>query len=747
MEGSALLSHKGCTINKTNFDIKPAEETPWEEAAASYHSAAESAERARRWWHSEPAHTRDIPKTVDWSVAGFAAGIGLYFGLSFEPDLGVAIGMVAAAIFLWILAEKHEVKWRAIPILVFMVLGFGRAVWHSHEAQTPFLDEGFYSVTGWIEAIEKSGSGVRWRLRVHNIEGRNLPEGNIRKIRVKINAGKDQIGPNFKGGDGVTLSAILSAPPPPVVPNGYDPARRAYFQGLSAYGFSTSIPAPVSLTSRNISETFSRRLTRYRYSLAQRVRAQAPLETAGLQVALLTGIRSYIPDSQVDSLRAAGLAHVLAISGLHMGLLAGGAYWLASLGLACITPLSRRYDMRKIAAIIGALAATAYLLLSGASVATQRAYVMSLIVFLAVILDRRAFSIRSVSIAALLTLALHPEALMSAGFQMSFAAVTALVVVYRHWQGPVGTYGPLRQTWGARFISGLSTLSITSFVAGSATSVYALMHFNRMAKWGFAGNLLAMPIFTFLVMPAALLSLIAMPLGLEAAPLRFMGYSLMALLRVSDNVAGWPGALTYIKSPHEAVLALYSLGFLWLCLGGKRLRLISLAIFAICAGLWAFSPTPDLRVSDDGRIALLQKGRGQISSLYVSSKRADKYGREQFTQRAGIAKASTQSYKDTLALCDALACRLTFAGRTVSIINHPSEVIEECEASDLVIIVNRRSGPVARRNCAAALIDERDFKANGAYDVFLSSKELWLKPANPKARRARPWGISTYRKS
>jgi competence protein ComEC len=273
------------------------------------------------------------------------------------------------------------------------------------------------------------------------------------------------------------------------------------------------------------------------------------------------------------------------------------------------------------------------------------------------------------------------------------------------------------------------------------------MHFNRMAKWGFAGNLLAMPIFTFLVMPAALLSLIAMPFGLEAVPLKIMGYSLGALLVISDYVASWPGALAYIKSPYGPVIALYSLGFLWLCLGGKKLRLLSLGIFALCAGLWTFTPTPDMRISDDGRIAILKKGQSEKSGLYVSSKRADRYGREQFIQRAGIAEATTYSYQNTLALCDALACRLSFGTRSVSIINHPSEVPQECASSDLVIVVSRRAGPVARRNCSAVLIDARDFKANGAYDVYLSGKTLRLIPSNSKGRQARPWGIRTYRRS
>ena len=695
--------------------------------------AQERAEQARRWWQAVPSYIADIPKTADWAVAAFAAGIGLYFALPFEPNLLVCAAFSMFAFILW-----AGLEWRqrlSLPLLlcVFAVFGLSRAVWHSEAKSTPFLDEGFYTVTGWIEAEERSGNGIRWRLRVHDIDGRNAANG-VERVRIKINKGEGTVG------EGVRLQAILSAPPGPVVPGGYDPARAAYFAGISAYGFSTSEPEPVDVQSRTTLEHLSREAARFRYGVAARILNQAPEDTAGLQVALLTGIRSYIPDAQTDALRAAGLAHVLAISGLHMGLLAGGVYGLASLLLAMIGPLARRCDMRKLAAVIGALSATGYLILSGASVATQRAYIMALIVFLAVILDRRAFSIRSVSIAAFITLMLHPEALISAGFQMSFAAVIALVIVYRNWQGPVSE----KRNFASRMMSGLATLSITSFVAGTATAAYAVMHFNRMATYGFIGNLLAMPIFTFVVMPAALATLIAMPFGLEWAPLQIMGASLSMLLWVAEWVASWPDAMAYIKSPPNWVIGLYSLGFLWLFMGEKRFKIVSLGVFAVCLAAWISSSVPDMRISDDGRIAIWNGDARD--TLYVGSNRADCYGREQFIQRAGVSDAQTKGYSDTIALCDALACRLEVNGLRVSIAAHPSEVPEECRHAALVVLTARDAGPVAKRQCKAALIGRSELKRNGAYDINVSKDAIKTRISLTDSRRQRPWGVWTYRR-
>ena len=368
-------------------------------------------------------------QNFDWGVALFAAGIAAYFALPFEPSLMILAGLCFVLLTgLWLSDRFARRLYPFILILALLALGLGRAAWHTQAVSEPILPkyERSYTLTGWIEAIEKSGTGFRWQLRVHNMSGL-APEATPKRVRVKAKT------EGFKAGEGVSIRAIISSPPGPVVPDGYDPARRAYFQQIGGYGFAIGAPVFSEIKTTTISERYTRGLVRFRYGLADRIRAKSPEQTAGLQAALLTGVRSYIPQEQTDALRVAGLAHVLAISGLHMGLLAGGSYFLATLLLAIIAPLSRRYDVRKPAAIIGTLAASAYLLLSGASVATQRAYIMAIIVFLAVILDRRAFSMRSVAVAALITLMFHPEALISVGFQMSFAAVAALVVVYREW--------------------------------------------------------------------------------------------------------------------------------------------------------------------------------------------------------------------------------------------------------------------------------------------------------------------------
>jgi len=606
----------------------------------------------------------------DWGVAAFAVGIAVYFALPFEPSL-VVVALVCAGIGVASLAaDRFAFKLYPYVFIIFLaLLGLGRATWHSEAVETPRLAdyERIYEVTGWVESIERSGKGYRWRLRVSEVEGLR-PERTPKRVRVKAKT------EGFAAGDGVTVLAIMTPPSGPVVPQGYDPARRAYFEQMGGFGFAIRPPVAAEVQTQSLTERWKRGVVRFRYGLAERIRDRAPEDTAGLQAALLTGVRAYIPQEQTENLRVAGLAHVLAISGMHMGLLAGGSYWLAAFVLACVAPLSRRYDVRKPAAVIGALAATGYLILSGASVATQRAYIMAIIVFLAVILDRRAFSMRSVAVAALVTLMFHPEALISVGFQMSFAAVAALVVVYREWDAR-RTYVPNVTLW-SKLKANFTGLTVTSFVAGTATSGFAVLHFNRIARYSLIGNILAMPLFTFVVMPAALATLIALPLGLEEWPLALMGWGLSGMLRIAEWVASWPGAMWHVYAAPPWVIGVFGLGFLLATLGQGRRRMLGFALGVMCFVLWSQTPRPDMRISDSGQVAFWDES-GDV--LYVGRKRSDSFGRDQF-------------------------------------------------------------GPIARRQCKAKLFDGRVFRREGAQDVYLSDKKMRFVPANSEARRRRPWG-------
>jgi competence protein ComEC len=658
--------------------------------------------------------------SFDTLVIGFGFGIGLYFSLLFEPLLwGMGFACLILSLALWWGKDRDSRYGSHIWVWGMLVLallcGMMRATWHTEAVSAPRLPayERSYDVNGWVERIEASGKGVRWHVRVRDIDGLDA-DAMPRTVRIRLGQKHKEAA---LGGDYVSVRAIMSAPPEPVVPGGYNPAQRAFFERVGGFGFAISVPEVTAMTEE---AGYERRLAALRYGLAARIYKASPEETAGLQVALLTGVRRYIPPEHTEALRAAGLAHILAISGLHMGLLAGSAFYVFTFLLALIAPLSRRYDVRKPAAGLAIIAATIYLLLSGASVATQRAYIMAVILFLAVILDRRAISIRSVSVAAFLTLMLHPESLISVGFQMSFAAVLALVVVYRIWQDKriyTGGYGFI-----GKVKSNAVSLSVTSLVAGLATGGFALFHFGRIARYGLAGNLLAMPIFTFAVMPLGIISLLALPFGLEEWPLWLMGQSIAQLLHISQWIAGWDGAMMQVRAAPYWVIGVYSLAFILVLLFKWQGRIIGVLLMGLCFIGWSLNPVPDIRISADGRVAFWEDI--EFERLVVTSERADRYGREQFAEKAGQGEVELIVMSETNAPCDELACRFLIKGKTVSILNHPSEARQECAASDVVILTLR---------------DGRVLWKGGAQEIYISDKGIRRVEARKPPEVRRPW--------
>ncbi len=671
-------------------------------------------------------------KYFEWGVCLFMAGIAIYFALPFEPDWRIYVGLLVIAFFAVKLSDDDGPYRTALISICLVLMGLGRSAWHTSAIKAPILPEyeRTYTVEGWIKDIEKSGGRNRWVISVKEIDQVD-PQSRPKNIRVRINSD------GFAAGDFVQVKARLSAPPGPVMPGGYNSARAAYYKQIGAYGYAIAKPLDIPPYGLSRMQQFERLITKYRFGLADRIMTNAPERVAGLQVALLTGIRIYIPESQTEALRMCGLAHVLAISGLHMGLVTGSLYYVFTLLLACIVPVSRHFDVRKIAAIIGIISATAYLMLSGASVATQRAYIMAVIVFMAVILNRKAFSLRSVALAAVVTLALRPEALVSAGFQMSFAAVTALVVVYRYWDDHRQTNYPMGLL--SKFAYGFSSLTVTSLVAGAATGFFAAFHFKRIASFGLLGNILAMPIFTFWVMPMGLIVYFSMIFGWEAMPLKFMGWGLEAILWIAGYVANLPGAVSYLHQGSSFVMGLFVLGFLGLCLGPKIVRLFGVVILAISYIVWYANPLPDMRISETGAIAL----RASPDRFFVEPKRSDRFGREIFAQNFGEPFAEFESldiYGN--ADCDTFGCFVEFNGASISILNSPEELPDACSNSDIVVLTGRAAGANIQRTCTANLFDADRLKQTGAMSVYMSKDQIKVKTSNRDARR--PWRQAGY---
>jgi competence protein ComEC len=270
-----------------------------------------------------------------------------------------------------------------------------------------------------------------------------------------------------------------------------------------------------------------------RANVNARIRAALPDETGEIAVALITGERGGISDEVNQAMRYSGLAHILSISALHMVIMAGTVFWLVRALLALVPGLALRYPIKKLAAV------SFYLVLSGAPVPTVWSWIMMSIVLIAVMLDRPALTMRNVALAALAILIVAPESLFDPSFEMSFAAVVGLVALYE-WLSERGRQSlkevsPLWATLrrGAGLVGGAAA---TTLVAGTAVAPFAVYHFHRMTHYGLIANLVAAPLVSLLIMPMALLSLLAMPFGLEAWPLKAMSLGIDSWLA---RESGW----------------------------------------------------------------------------------------------------------------------------------------------------------------------------------------------------------------
>ena len=665
-----------------------------------------------------------------WLPVCLGTGIAVYFALDDEPSIWIGPLGFAAAACIGLVGRRQTACMLLFVAVATAALGFTLAQVRTSWVAAPVLEKrtGPVQVTGRLVAEERRVKGRRIVLDHLTIQ-RVPPERMPARIRVTVR----KMPIDAQPGDRISVRAILSPPPAPAAPGAFDFSRRAYFQRLGGVGFAIS---HVQLTERGPLDSLGLTIQRMRHGVTTRILSAMESPAGPVAAALTTGERGAIPKHVLRAMRDAGLAHLLAISGLHIGLVAGILFFVVRFLLAAIPPVALRYPVKKWAALLALTGAFFYLLLSGATVPTQRAFLMLAVVLAAVVFDRTAISMRLVAWAAVLVLLIAPESLLSASFQMSFAAVTALVAVYEALAGRSSAWraGAGRVRKLGLHVSGVL---LTTVVAGLATAPFALYHFNRFALYGVAANLIAVPLTGLWIMPWAICAFALMPLGLEALALAPMGWGIDAVITVAETVAAWPGAVALAPAMPSIGLVIAAIGGLWFCLWRRRWRVLGLG--AVVAGLAtiAFVRPPDVLVNGTGRLMAVRTSSG---GLAVSSSRRSKFEVETWLRRAGLARAAPWPReglsKDGELGCNNLGCIYRTGGRTVALVRHRAALDEDCARATVVI----SAIPVRGRRCrrAAVVIDRFDLWRRGAH-------ALWLDPGGVRVRTVaeasgrRPW--------
>jgi competence protein ComEC len=701
---------------------------PESEAEAAAGAAARPRARPAGWLARTLAAEHE--RRPLWLPA--AAGLGAigYFGLSQEPEpwAGAVLALLAAALAL---------RWRRRPaaaalalVLLSVAAGFaaaqGRALW----LDTPMLaDEvGPVRLAGTVAAVDRRPEGLRVVLSdVAALDpggGAELPP----RVRVRLARGGDL---DPLPGDRLAVPAVLLPPRGPVAPGAFDFRRRAYFAGLGAVGYAIG---PAERLERADGPAV-RLLARIRDDASRRVRAAVGGDAGAVAAALLTGDRAAIPDRVYEDMRDSGLAHLLAISGLHVGLVAGIVFFAVRAGLALDEATALRRPIKKWAALTALLAAGAYTLMVGAPVPTQRAFLMTGLVLVAVLVDREAISMRLVAIAAAAVLALRPESLLGPSFQMSFAAVIALVAAYERLAGPIARWRA-DAGWTALPLLYLGGVALTTAIATVATAPFAAFHFQRLATYGVVANLAAVPLTAFWIMPWGLAAFALMPLGLEELALRPMGWGIDALLRIAGGAADWPGAAVVVPAMPGWGLGLIAVGGLWLCLWRRAWRYCGLAAVGLgVASLW-LAPRPDILINGDGRLMAV---RGADGDLLVSSSRVERFAADIWLRRNGQETAQpwpeSGEHGDGLR-CDPLGCIYDRGDLRVSLVRDPLALAEDCRAADAVVA----PVPVPRDCRARPVVDRFDVWRHGAHALFLEGDRIRIETVAERVGD-RPWAL------
>ncbi|MDG1707572.1 MAG: ComEC/Rec2 family competence protein [Emcibacteraceae bacterium] len=478
--------------------------------------------------------------------------------------------------------------------------------------------------------------------------------------------------------------------------------------------------------------------------MTERINSQIDGETGSLAAALITGIRGGMPENLAEAMRDAGLAHLLAISGLHMGLLCGVVFFAVRLLLSMNSNLALNYPIKKWAAIVASIAGLGYLFISGASIPTVRAFIMVIIVFLGVLTDRKAISLRLVAIAATYLLVTSPESLVGVSFQMSFAAVVALVVVFERFGNQFMNKFRGDNTFRQKMMYFIVGSLFTSLIAEVAIAPFALYHFNKVVLFGLLANLVAMPVMGSWVMPWIVVTLVLMPFGLERFALVPMSWGLEIIMGTAYWVSSLPGATMEIPAIDIKALVFLVLGSLWLGIWKLKWRLLGIPMIAMGMVFAGTYQQPDILIDNAGKTIGL---RGDDNSLSLSRMNGSRIVKDRWRQRYGLEEVVRWEY-DTFTpdqaagrelSCDTFSClyRPERANLLISLVQNEQALVEDCMYADVIVSLV----PVEINCSASVVLDRWDFYNNGGYAIWLPDHdENEIRMENVKETRGNfPW--------
>ncbi|MFT4077227.1 MAG: ComEC/Rec2 family competence protein [Asticcacaulis sp.] len=676
-----------------------------------------------------------------WLPVALGAGAAAYLFLPFEPAVGWVMIPAAAGVGLWMAARQYGLPgvWlNLLTLVAVFLIGVAVCKLRTEHVRAPVLSAEIstYTLDAFVIDVV-SPSEDQPRLLLAPIVMRGVrPEDTPLRLRVSLRPGMIEAA-GLKPGDAISMFALLNPPPPPNMPGGYDFARTAWYQGIGGVGLVPGTPRVIQAPPHNWRLDLVMKLNRLRWSITEKlVRTTAPnwqngRAIGGFAAALVTGHEQFIPQSLIGNMRDSGLAHILSISGVHMAIVGGFVFFALRGLMACVPWLALHVPIKKWAAGLSILCILLYLALSGSPAPAVRSAVVACVAFGAILLDRRALSLRALAIAAIVVICLTPEAVIQPGFQMSFSATAALLALAESLQRPVGEISvPMWVKAIQSAVHGLWLSLLASIVATAATTPFAIAYFNRFSVYGLLSNLFEAPVTAFVVMPALAVGTVFSATPFGGICLRIAGVGLWLIERIAALTAGLPHAVINWPSAPGYVLPISFLGLIWTCLVRGRIRWIGL-IAASAILWWPRVTPPDIWIDAEGGNAAIRKG----DAAYVLRPKVRQYGFTQWSQHYGL-KVRDEGLRDMDFACKGYGCTPLPQGAFrvgFWFSNKPPKadrLTDLCHASDLIVLRNPVGDwPV---DCTGVNhISAGDFRDMGAMELTRTEKGWTIKAAQP----------------
>lgn len=639
---------------------------------------------------------------IFWIPLFISIGILSYFT---TPLGALAIQMTATKKYIYlsllpiisiILYKKNRM---ATIYLISIIIGFYASLLRTELVTSPVLSETIKDVwvKGTVEDIQYASSGGRITLSQLYVRDLKKAERDIRiKVTVKTNIDDISIG------DIVSFKGTLMPPMAPSIPDGFDYRTFAYYQKIGGTGYATS-----RLIIKNKGEVNSHFIEKLRQAAISRILEILPQPSASIASGMLVGDSSYLKQKVYEKIKVAGIAHVIAISGMHMVVVVSIIFfvfrWLCSLS----NYISLRFDAKKVAAIISIIGSLFYLILAGNPVSAQRAYIMSSLVLLAIVLNRRSQAMHSLAISCTILLLLTPESLLNPSLQMSVAACFGLIWSYNFFHKFITP--PKEQQLWAKWLYYMLNISFSTVVAGIFTAPFIIYHFHQFSTYSLLANLISIPLTDFFLMPLGMIGLALMPLGFDLIPFLIMEKGINIMLFIVDVVANLPMSSLFVPSISGYTMILFSYGTIILCVAKDKLRICGIGMIGISIISLFWIRMPDILIDAEGRLFAVR----HEDNYYFSNMNVARFVRKVWQESVGennpiaIDKAKIEG-------CTSDKCTLSKGNISVLILKTDDY---ECGNNDLIINMIT-SDPL----CNSNTITLTDLKNNGAHAIWIDKK-------------------------